>query len=176
MKSEFITLTDYHLSKGFILGRNRRIESAKNNRQNRQDLDDDIENMESIDFQGAFGETAAYVYFKEFFPKIVWNHNNGHYRGHTADFDDFIDVKTTKTNALIIPRDDHVDDWAYVGICCNMHPTYEIFGWCWCRDALHDVYLKELSRRRKPPYVIDRNNPILQPIETLKQYILENKC
>lgn len=81
------------------------------------------------DILGARTELAAKVYLDP----VRWDTGE---RPGGADLEDWIDVKGVELgrHKLIVQRD-AVDDWAYLLVNAEFHPTYEIIGWAWGREA-----------------------------------------
>ena len=175
MKSEFITLTDYHIEKANTLAKLRKDECIRNNRVSRDNMVDDspYENL-----LGARTETAAYLYFRTIgIGKVSWNHNNGNYVGECcADIDTFIDVKgvdSSRKSLLIKPR--YEDNWAFLLVNAEAHPTYEIVGWCWGKEGKinHKSIYKTYDKNRPKAYFIPRNHEIIKPPQLLFNILKE---
>jgi hypothetical protein len=118
----------------------------------------------AINIRGCRGERAA----KLLFDPLEWNafEASQAFRG-SADFGDFIDIKTTRLDrhSLMVPVRHYKSERAYVLISAEQDPVFWFAGWAWGAD------FKEQTNFGGPAWTIPVESSLLRPIHTLLEAI-----
>lgn len=164
-----ITLTPKQIDYADNIGRGRRETAIDNGRKQRANASTEPEIAMSRDLQGARGEAACYIWLSP----VIWDKQL--VRGKMPatkkpDFDNFIDIKTATEShhGLIVLQGDN-ENWAYVLVLANEHPTYSIAGWLWGHECKQDKYLKEITPGRGKTYLIPQRDVVRSPQSLIEE-------
>jgi len=118
----------------------------------------------AIDIRGARAEMAAALWLE---PRN-WEYLPDKVKG-VADFDGWIDAKAIrKYNHRLIVKQDALVDWAYLAVCSEDHPTYNIMGWCYGYEA-KQIEPTDPTGHRDEAHFIELSNPMIKPPQLLKE-------
>jgi len=136
MRSIWITLGPQQIACADEIARKRQGAAVLRQRPAHNGAPVDYERALSINVSGARCEMAGWKWLRP----IKW-HALAEDIGSLPDLGDFIDVKgISKSRHKLIVQKNDPPDWAYLLICSEQHPRYEIVGWLWGREAQQERY------------------------------------
>lgn len=152
----FIKLTSMEMMIASSLGTARHMQSLTRTPRHEQPKDDSL----NAHIFGAMGEMAA-AKAMGIYPGFTVNTF-----GDAPDMGDDIQVRTSKTNRLIVREHDN-DDQKFVLVTGNA-PEMDVIGWVYGREAKHDKWFTDNGNGRPPAWFVPASE--LRPIGGIRAW------